>query len=102
MLEKSIRHLPVMDKGRLYGVLSDRDVKLACAVADNVTDLEVKDACVANPFTFSESTLLSTVLQEMASRRFGSALIVKNGKLTGVFTTTDACRYFARFLEKTG
>ena len=42
---------------------------------------------------------LDRVLAEMAERHIGSAVVTDGGKLVGVFTATDACRYFAEYLR---
>ena len=36
----------------------------------------------------------------MAEQRMGSALVVRRGKLVGVFTVTDACRLLAAWLRE--
>jgi hypothetical protein len=35
----------------------------------------------------------------MAEYHIGSALILKQGKLVGIFTATDACRCFGEYLR---
>jgi uncharacterized protein YjaG (DUF416 family) len=35
----------------------------------------------------------------MASEKFGSAVVVQNGHVVGVFTTVDACRALGDLLE---
>ena len=42
---------------------------------------------------------LDRVLLHMADAHIGSALVVKEGKLAGIFTTNDACRCFADLLR---
>jgi hypothetical protein len=36
----------------------------------------------------------------MAKRRLGAALVVKDGRLAGIFTLTDACQCFAESLRE--
>jgi hypothetical protein len=36
----------------------------------------------------------------MAERRLGSVVVLRKGELAGIFTTVDACHYFAHFLQK--
>ena len=40
-------------------------------------------------------TLGDRVLLHMADEHIGCALVVKDGRLAGIFTTTDACRVFS-------
>jgi hypothetical protein len=35
----------------------------------------------------------------MAEQRIGSAVVTRRGKLAGVFTSNDACRVFADYLD---
>jgi acetoin utilization protein AcuB len=102
MVHLTIKHLPVMAKGRLVGILSDRDVKLAQAVStdpDFHDNARVQDVYRSNPYTVTRLERADKVLSEMAERRIGSALIVEDEELIGIFTTTDACRSFAEFLR---
>lgn len=94
MNKHGIRHLPVVvTEGKKYGVLSDRDVKYAMSLAGFDThNAKVKDICEDAPYITEPNTLISDVSAELAERKVGSALIVDNGHLVGIFTTTDACR----------
>ena len=42
---------------------------------------------------------LDRVLLAMSRSHLGSALVVKRGKLVGIFTTSDACRIFGECLR---
>ena len=101
MAERDIRHLPVTQDGRLVGVLAERDLQLvmgSVASPEQRASLTVRDACVLDASVVETSEPLDRVLLTMARRHIGSALVVKNGKLAGIFTVTDACRCFAELL----
>ena len=99
MAEHRIRHLPVMVGGRPAGVVTDQDMRRADAAGDSeglkVGDLTRTEACEADI-----SAPLDLVLLEMANRHLDSALVLKGGRLVGIFTATDACRRFAEFLRR--
>jgi acetoin utilization protein AcuB len=101
MRHHKIRHLPVTEAGELQGVVSDRDIKLMLGpdfAYPDARELKVKDAMVEDAYIVDYSTPLATVLKQMAERRIGSAIVTRNGKLVGVFTSSDACRAFADYL----
>lgn len=100
MRDLKIRHLPVMETGRVKGIISDRDIKMAFALIDADPHLLlVKDICHDDPYVVDPDTKLSLVVRTMADKGYGSAIIVQNEKLVGIFTTVDACRALAAVLE---
>jgi acetoin utilization protein AcuB len=101
MRRHEIRHLPVMEGGKLVGVVSDRDVRLVLdpRLQAPPDDHCVGDICTRDVYTVELMDPLDEVLREMARRHIGSALVVRQGKLAGIFTVTDACRLFAELLH---
>ncbi len=103
MLEHEVRHLPVVRKGKLAGVITDRDLKRALDPAMGLPpkdELFVSDVMVHNAYVVETSERLDYVLLAMAEEHIGCALVVKEGKLVGIFTTTDACRVFGAHLRR--
>jgi CBS domain-containing protein len=100
MAEHHIRHVPVMVKGSPAGVITDRDMRRAEAAGDAGAELRVGDLILSEAFEVDISTPLDLVLSEMAGRLLDSALVLKGGRLVGIFTATDACRGFAEFLRR--
>lgn len=99
MMEKlSVRHLPVLSAGEIVGVVSDRDLRL---VRGDAHVVKVEDVCVDEPVTVDVDTSVFVVAGIMAERRVGSVLVTEDGKLAGIFTTTDACRTLAAALAPT-
>ncbi|MFC1868579.1 CBS domain-containing protein, partial [Thermodesulfobacteriota bacterium] len=101
MVKHSIRHLPVVSKGKLVGILTDRDIKLLQAVSkdENFDDKHcVGGLCLHDVYIVPGSTRADKVLAYMATKRIGSALITGNQKLIGIFTVTDVCRSFSEYL----
>jgi CBS domain-containing protein len=102
MREHRIRHLPVTEGDQLTGVVSDRDIKLMLGpefAYPRAQELKVRDAMVRNAYIVDLDTRLDEVLHHMAMHQLGSVLVTREGKLAGVFTTTDACHHFADFLR---
>ncbi|MEN0059432.1 MAG: CBS domain-containing protein [Bdellovibrio sp.] len=100
MLELRVRHLPVLDGGRLVGILSDRDIKLIESFRDvDPEKVQVREAFSEEPYTVSPRAPLSEVCSEMAAHKYGSALVVDNHKLVGIFTWVDALNAMKELME---
>lgn len=103
MHAKGIRHLPVIEQGRLRGIVTDRDVKLALGPDFGnppERELLVRDVLVEDAYTVDAHAPLDEVAAHMAERHIGSALVTRDGRLCGVFTATDACRTLALVLRE--
>ena len=103
MRERNIRHLPVTDGDQLVGIVTEHDIGLVeNAVGDSRENasLKVRDACAIDAYVVDLSAPLDRVLAEMAERHIGSVLVAKRGKLAGIFTSSDACHHFGRFLAQ--
>jgi acetoin utilization protein AcuB len=89
-----IRHLPILDEQqRLVGVLSDRDLALAKRERGiDPEDITVDELMVRAPYAVSPSTRIDEAAAVMATRKYGCAVVVEDGKVVGIFTTTDAMR----------
>ncbi len=101
MQQHAIRHLPVMEAGKLVGMLSDRDVRLVQDPKQKAPpdDRTVGDICTRDIYVVQLTDPLDRVLTEMAKRNIGSAVVVKQGRLAGIFTVTDACRLYGELLQ---
>ncbi len=96
----SVRHLPVLDRGKLLGIVTDRDLQLLESFrgVDQRTT-PVSDAMTQDPFTCHPDDPVEHVARIMAQRKFGCALVVDEGKVVGIFTMTDATRALADALH---
>jgi acetoin utilization protein AcuB len=87
MKKFQIRHLPVLAGGKVVGILSDRDVKLAVKFGDGLT---VQDVMTSDPYVVSPDTLVTEVFGQMAEHKYGAVLIAEKAKVVGIFTAVDA------------
>jgi acetoin utilization protein AcuB len=97
MAERTIRHLPVTERGVLVSVLREKDAQRVAATA--AAELRVRDVCEPGPYVVGLSEPLDRVLIHMAEHRLDSVLVAKDGKLAGIFTVSDACRHFGKLLR---
>jgi acetoin utilization protein AcuB len=94
MRSHGIRHLPVLEGGKLVGMLSERDLHLIETFKDvdpNVA--KVGEALLHEPFSVRYDATVADVARTMADFKYGAAAVVDDdGQVIGVFTTTDALR----------
>jgi len=90
--EHGFRHLPIVDaSGQLCGLLSERELK----IVENMRVVDAGAACVEDfilgpPYSVSPETPLVEVTRTMAEKKYGSAVVVEEGRVVGLFTTIDA------------
>jgi acetoin utilization protein AcuB len=97
-----IRHVPVQDDGRVLGVVSERDLHHLVHAALPDTDksrIRIRHLLLPDPYVTEMVTPLDEVAGEMAERHVGAAVVLRHGKLAGIFSTVDACRLLAEFLR---
>lgn len=107
---EKIRHLPVVEKGKLVGIVSDRDLYKALGPKSNsnavetskdnsqlhVVSQKVVHIMHRGVFTVTQETMLSEAAALMAEHRIGALPVVENNKLVGILTSTDILRVFAK------
>ncbi len=101
MREKRIRHLPVLGEGLMpVGIVSDGDLYQAEALTHaDVIKARVRDVMTDHPYTVLPDTPIDEVVATLAGRKIGSALVVEDGKLIGIFTATDALGAFYALMQ---
>lgn len=102
MDDRGIRHLPVQDKGKIVGIVSERDLHHRLpriAQPEEKARLRARDIMIANPYTVGFNTPLNEVVAQMALRHIGSVIVTRKGKLAGILSAMDVCRIFAEYLD---
>jgi acetoin utilization protein AcuB len=100
MAEHRIRHLPVMSGAKVVGMLSLRDVNVIETLKDVDPKVVTVDCAMAtSPYTTDASTPVTEVAATMAEHKYGSAVIVQNNEVVGMFTTVDACRVLSEVFD---
>jgi CBS domain-containing protein len=98
-----IRHIPVVDDGRLVGIVTERD--LIGAAASQIFGLKqknksallksvlIKEVMKRRVVTAAPDTPIKEIAHLMAEKKIGCVPIVSAGALVGLVTTTDLLRY---------
>src|SRR5512136_1282925 len=108
MKEHSIRRLPVVDKGKLLGIITKHDLLEASpspATSLSIHELnyllskmKVKDIMKKNPVTITPDTPFEEALRLGQEKKIGSFPVVDKGKLVGITTESDIIRFITRVL----
>ncbi len=107
---EKVRHLPVVEKGKLVGIVSDRDMYKALGPKSNSkaiegatqgSELHVVPKKVMNimrrgVITVSPDTLASEAAGIMADHKIGALPVLDNDKLVGILSATDILRVFSK------
>jgi acetoin utilization protein AcuB len=101
MREHKIRHLPVLDKGVLVGLVTERDAALAGSLSEvGAALMTVDEAMTASVYSVTPEAPIDEVAREMAKHRYGSVVVrTKAGDVVGVLTSVDVCRALADLLH---
>lgn len=102
IFEKKIfhHHIPVVDDGKLIGIISLIDFMYAIKNASLDDDEEVyttqlvKDIMHINPISKSSSSPLKDIAEELAKGEVHAVVIADDGTLKGIVSTADVIRFF--------
>ena len=93
MRNSGLRHLPVLDGGRLAGILSQRDAYFVETIAGaDPEKVAVEEAMSTDVYTAEPDTPLLEVAGAMADHKYGCAVVTHGTHVLGIFTTVDALR----------
>lgn len=107
---EKVRHLPVIEKGKVVGIVSDRDLYKALGPksnsnsisAEGTTELYVLPKKVTHimhrgVITVQTDTYASKAAALMAENKIGALPVVdSNNKLVGILSSTDILQVFAK------
>ncbi len=103
MKENNIRRLPVVDKGKLVGIVTKHDLLLASpspATSLSIHELnyllskmKVREIMHKDPVTFTSDTPFEEALRVGQEKKIGSFPVVDKDKLVGIATESDIVRF---------
>ena len=102
MKEQRVRHLPILEDGKLVGIISERDLKLiGRLLGDDPSEINVEEIMQTDVYGTTTDTSLDQVLDYMAEHKIGSCVVMdQRGRVQGIFTTVDALQCFAELLRR--
>ena len=98
-----IRNMPVVDDGKIVGIVSQRDLfrsalitalgfgrKTTSALIKTIT---IKEVMTEHVITISPEATVKEAARVMIEKKIGCLPVVENQKLIGILTETDILRY---------
>jgi acetoin utilization protein AcuB len=106
MSEKKIGMLPVMDEGKLVGIITDRDLKRAAPssleflevkeLVHRLAQVKIETIMTKNPITLLPDTTLEEAASVLRQRNIsGCPVVDHDGELIGIITKNDIFDAFA-------
>jgi len=83
------RHIPVMQHGKLAGIVSDRDL-----LAPKPGAATVGEVMTPEPVVISPRAAVDEAAQTMRARRIDALPVVDGGQLAGIITSSDVLEAF--------
>jgi acetoin utilization protein AcuB len=96
--KRRIRHIPILEEGRLVGIVSDRDLRDASPAlgdaerASALQEIRVGDVMTREVSTADPQDSIENVAQEMYELKIGSLPVVAEEELLGIVTSSDVMR----------
>ncbi len=104
---ENIRHLPVVEKNKLVGILSDRDLKKILGPKKTIIENQdgttiqlstrkVKNIMRRGVITIEPEQRAADAAAIMAKKKIGALPVIHKNKLVGIITATDILKAFVK------
>jgi acetoin utilization protein AcuB len=98
MDQGNFHRVPVVDDGKLVGMVSDRDLR---EHVGSLGDVKVNGAMTKPVVSAAPTTMLEQAANLLVKHKVGGLPVVEQGKVVGIITATDLLRAFAELLGGT-
>ena len=106
---RGFRHLPIVDAGKLVGIVSDRDLKQSMTSAALATEGTARDRLLDDLtagqimaralITIGPMSGVEEAAGLMATRKISAVPVVEGDRLVGLVTETDVLQLFVRSMD---
>lgn len=105
MKTRGYRQIPVLDSGKLVGIVTDRDIRLIMNSPvilhdrsqdeELLTKVTVESCMTPDPLTVTPETPAYRAAEMLSLYKFGALPVIEGDTLVGIVTTTDFLDYFS-------
>lgn len=93
MRQEDCGSIPIVDDGRLVGIVTDRDIVIrAVAAGKDPRSTKVSEVMSADPVCISADTDIDEAAKVMAERQIRRLPVVEDGKLAGILVIGQIAR----------
>jgi acetoin utilization protein AcuB len=96
MQRADVRQLPVVEKGVLIGMLSDRDLRAHTGYLERT---KVDAAMSEHPITVSPNDSAARAARLLLDRKINAVPVVEDGRLVGIISRSDLLRLLVELVE---
>jgi CBS domain-containing protein len=89
MKELNVGAIPIVDQGKLVGMITDRDIVLRCIAEKHPASSKVEDIMSSDLITISVDANSKEAVQLMAKHQIRRLPVVEGGKLIGIVSLGD-------------
>jgi acetoin utilization protein AcuB len=104
LVKHNIRELPVVDRGKLIGIVTDRDLRQVAPsyplfrdeqeIRHHLDTMKISCAMTPDPLVVSPTADLVTAASLLIKYRINSLPVVHDKRLVGIISVTDVLRLF--------
>jgi acetoin utilization protein AcuB len=101
MRTHAVRHVLVMDRDRLVGIVSNRDVRTPVGLEPRVAAGASVDTVMSeSPVTVTADTALVDAARALLERRIGALPVLDGERVVGILTRSDALEALLAWAER--
>lgn len=100
LTDLKVRQAPVLEGGKLVGIVTDRDLRLAVVETVSGQGLSVRSVMTPKPVTVAEDAPLREAATLLSKNKFNALPVLSaSGELAGMLTTTDVLNGLVKALD---
>ncbi len=106
--QKGVRHLPVVEEGRLVGIVTDRDIRQTSpspATSLEIHELHyllekvrIREVMTRKVYTVTPDTPIEEAARLMLEHKIGGLPVLQDERLVGILTETDILKAFVEVM----